>query len=91
MKRPIRYLSRAEFADRIGVVAGALTRYKLPPPDALTGTTRGWKPETVDRWHAARPGSGWRKGQGKKPKTRKRDADEPQLGATAWGYVDGKQ
>lgn len=88
MKEPVRYLSRAEFAERIGVVVGALSRYKLPPPDALTGTTRGWKPATVDRWQASRPGSGWRKGKGKKPATRTRDEDEPEVGATAWGYVE---
>jgi hypothetical protein len=59
-KAPARYLSRAEFADRIGVTGGALSRYKLPQPDALIGTVRGWRPETVDAWQAARPGQGAR-------------------------------
>ena len=32
--------------------------YNLPEPDALIGATRGWLPETIDRWNAARPGRG---------------------------------
>lgn len=57
----ITYLSRAEVADRIGVAVGTLSRYKLPEPDALTGTTRGWLPETIDSWNRGRPGRGrWR-------------------------------
>lgn len=59
------YLSRAEFAERVGVKPDSLGRYKLPEPDAMIGTTRGWKPETVDAWHAARPGKG--AGAGRKP------------------------
>ena len=55
---PARYLSASEFADRIGVKVGTLSRYKLPAPDVLVGTTRGWAEATVDAWHAARPGSG---------------------------------
>lgn len=54
----IRYLSRTEFAERIGVTRGALSRYNLPEPDALIGDIRGWLPETLDAWHAARPGPG---------------------------------
>ncbi|WP_156174972.1 MULTISPECIES: helix-turn-helix transcriptional regulator [Bacteria] len=54
----IRYLSRAEVAERIGVAVGTLSRYTLPEPDAMTGTTRGWLPETIDTWNAARPGRG---------------------------------
>lgn len=57
----IEYLSRAQLAERIGVAVGTLSRYKLPEPDAMIGTTRGWLPETVDAWNAGRPGSGnWR-------------------------------
>lgn len=55
-----RYLSRAEFAARVGLAVGTLSRYKLPEPDALVGTTRGWLPATVDAWQAARPGRGAR-------------------------------
>lgn len=50
-----RYLSRTELADRIGVKPDTLGRYKLPEPDAMIGTTRGWTVETVDAWNAARP------------------------------------
>lgn len=49
------YLSRAEFAERIGVKPATMGRYKLPEPDAMTGKTRGWLPETVDAWNSARP------------------------------------
>lgn len=57
---PVRYLSRSEFAERIGVAASTLSRYKLPPADAIIGTVRGWLPATVDDWQANRPGSGAR-------------------------------
>lgn len=59
------YLSRAEFAERIGVNPSTLGRYKLPDPDATVGTARGWLPETVDAWNEARPGKG--AGAGRKP------------------------
>ncbi|GAA1671157.1 hypothetical protein MMUR_47760 [Mycolicibacterium murale] len=54
----IRYLSRTELAERIGVKPDTLGRYKLPEPDAVIGTTRGWLPDTVDEWNASRPGRG---------------------------------
>lgn len=57
-----RYLSRAEFAERIGVLTGTLSRYKLPEPDAMIGSARGWTAETVDAWNASRP----RRGAGSK-------------------------
>ncbi|NEG89800.1 helix-turn-helix transcriptional regulator [Bifidobacterium aerophilum] len=56
----IRYLSLTEIAQRLDVTKGALARYRLPEPDALTGTTRGWLPETIDQWNAQRPGKGGR-------------------------------
>ncbi len=52
------FLSRTEFAERIGVLNGTLSRYALPEPDALIGTTRGWTAETIDAWNEARPGKG---------------------------------
>jgi len=51
-----RYLSRAELAARIGVKPDSLGHYKLPTPDAMIGTIRGWTVATVDRWHEGRPG-----------------------------------
>jgi hypothetical protein len=48
------YLSRAEVAARIGVKPDTLSRYRLPEPDALIGTVRGWLPATIDGWHANR-------------------------------------
>ena len=53
-----RYLSLTEVARRLGITTGALAGYKLPEPDALIGRTRGWLPETIDEWNAARPGRG---------------------------------
>jgi len=52
---PVRYLSRTEVAERIGVKPDTLGRYRLPEPDAVVGTVRGWLPSTIDAWHAARP------------------------------------
>ena len=52
---PIRYLSRPEVAERIGVQRDTLNRYRLPEPDAYVGRLPGWLPETVDRWNAERP------------------------------------
>ncbi|WP_433657827.1 helix-turn-helix domain-containing protein [Nocardia sp. CA-128927] len=70
-QHPAVYLSRAQFAERIGVDSATLSKYKIPAPDVLVGpvnddgtvprgTTRGWLPETIDAWHAARPGHGGR-------------------------------
>ena len=56
----IRYLSRTQVADRIGVRPATLSRYKLPAPDALIGDVRGWLPKTIDRWNEQRPGKGAR-------------------------------
>jgi len=52
----IRYLSAPELAERVGVVRGAINKYKLPVPDAMIGTVRGYLPQTVDEWNARRPG-----------------------------------
>lgn len=52
------YLSSSEFAARIGVQPDTLNKYKLPEPDVMVGRTRGWSIETVDHWHANRPGRG---------------------------------
>jgi hypothetical protein len=64
----IRYLSRTEVAESIGVRPYTLGRYKLPPPDAMIGDTRGWKPATIDRWHRSRPSQALRglKAEGRK-------------------------
>lgn len=62
----IHYLSLTELAERIGVKPATASNYKLPEPDAMVGTARGWLPETIDAWNAARPGKG--AGAGRKPK-----------------------
>ena len=60
-----RYLSRSEFAARIGVKTPTLCRYKLPEPDVMIGPdarpTYGWTAETIDKWNASRPGRGNRR------------------------------
>lgn len=71
MRKPGIYLSRVQVAERIGVQAGALSRYKLPESDVIIGpvnddgtiprgSVRGWLPETIDKWNANRPGRGKR-------------------------------
>jgi predicted DNA-binding transcriptional regulator AlpA len=61
MRPPIRYLGITDAAERVGISPNSLKRYKLPPPDALIGgRIRGWLPETIDEWNAARPGPGAR-------------------------------
>ena len=52
------YLGVKQVADRLGITPGGLLNLKLPEPDVLIGRTRGWLPETIDRWNAARPGRG---------------------------------
>lgn len=65
------YLNRAQAAERVGVAPSSLSRYPLPPPDVIVGpvdedghpvgrAVRGWLPETIDKWHAERPGRGAR-------------------------------
>lgn len=56
--KPVRYLSRSDIENRLGLRPGALGRIKLPEPDAYVGRARGWLPETIDRWNAERPGRG---------------------------------
>lgn len=64
----IHYLGRAEFAARVGISPNTLSSYwakgLLPEPDAIVGegprAIRGWLPETIDTWNAARPGRGAR-------------------------------
>lgn len=65
---PRHYLALRDLAERIGVTEGTARGYsssgRLPEPDAITGTgiraVRGWLPETIDAWNAARPGPGRR-------------------------------
>ncbi|WP_230314223.1 hypothetical protein [Nakamurella alba] len=51
----IRFLSRAEVAEHIGVKPDTLGRYRVPAPDAEVGRVRGWLPATIDLWNAQRP------------------------------------
>lgn len=60
MTEPVRYLSTTEFAQRLGLKDRSSLAKNLPEPDAYIGTTRGWLPETVDRYDRERPGHGGR-------------------------------
>lgn len=54
------YLSHSEVAQRIGVRSRrSISVTELPPPDVEVGSHKGWLPETIDAWHATRPGRGW--------------------------------
>ena len=55
-----RFLSTTEVARRLGITRAAVSKYRLPEPDATIGTIRGWLPETIDRWDRERPGQGAR-------------------------------
>ena len=59
-----RYLSLAEVAERTGLALNTVRAYerqgRLPKPDAMTGRTRGWRPETIDYWTKNRVGRGHR-------------------------------
>lgn len=57
-KPPAGFLSRKEFAERVGVLPDSLNRYTLPPADVTLNGSLGWRPETVDAWNEARPGRG---------------------------------
>lgn len=69
------YLGFNQFAERIGVKPGALGNYRIPEPDAYIGRTRGWLPETIDRWNASRPGRGV--GGGRPRKNKKETHENP--------------
>jgi len=76
------YLSLKQVGERLGVKNAAA--YRLPEPDAMIGTTRGWLPETIDRWNAARPGRGVgggrpRKEERKKPLQNEKAAPPPAM------------
>lgn len=66
----LKFLSRKEVAERLGVKTDSINGYDLPEPDAAIGTHRGWRAETIDAWRVTRPGRGnW----GKSAKSAKQD------------------
>lgn len=51
----IRFMSRGEIADYLGVTLATVKQYKtFPPPDAMIGRNQGWTKETVDEWVKSR-------------------------------------
>ena len=67
-----KYLSVTDVAQRLGISTAAVSAYKLPQPAATIGRTRGWLPETIDRWNANRPGRG---GGGGRPRKKTENGD----------------
>jgi hypothetical protein len=70
-REPIRYLSKRQFAERIGAGDVTLSGYKLPPPNVTIGpvnadgtlprgSVQGWTEDRIDEWRANRPGRGAR-------------------------------
>jgi hypothetical protein len=54
----LKFLSRKEVAQRLGVKTDSINGYDLPDPDAVIGTHRGWLPSTIDNFKLSRPGRG---------------------------------
>lgn len=83
------YLGVTDVAKRLGISTAAVSAYKLPEPDATIGRTRGWLPDTIDRWNASRPGRGRRRRTPTQEQDRiTRKAPPPALaerGATSYG------
>ena len=65
---PTEYLGTAAAAKRLGLSVATVRSYILkglmPAADVVistpSGPLRGWAPETIDAWQAARPGRGAR-------------------------------
>lgn len=56
----MKYLGQKEIAERLGMSSvRSLSGIELPPHDVEIGNRKGWKPETIDAWHAERPGRGY--------------------------------
>ena len=51
----IRFMSRGEIAEYLGVSLATAKQYvDFPPPDAIIGRNQGWTRETIDEWVAKR-------------------------------------
>ena len=51
----LRFLSRGEIADRLGVTLGTVKQWTtLPEPDVIVGRNQGWAADTIDLWWAQR-------------------------------------
>ncbi len=63
------YLGVTNVAETARHQHGRSQRLQAPEPDAAIGRTRGWLPDTIDRWNASRPGRGVGGGRPRKNKT----------------------
>lgn len=60
----LRFLSRGEIAEHLGVTLGTVKRYSnFPEPDVIVGRNQGWAVETVDRWVRRRVQAGAQAGR----------------------------
>lgn len=51
----IRFLSRGEIADHLGVTLATVKGYaSFPEPDVIVGRNQGWALATIDAWRDAR-------------------------------------
>ncbi|SKX80202.1 putative transcriptional regulator [Mycobacteroides abscessus subsp. bolletii] len=58
-RAPVHYMGISEVAEFLGLKgASSLTKYALPEEDARIGKYRGWTEQTIEVWHASRPGPG---------------------------------
>lgn len=57
-------LTTREAAELIGVTYSTFSAYvsrgQAPPPDGHFKHVPFWKRDTIEEWHATRPGRGWR-------------------------------
>lgn len=48
---PLRFMSRGEIADYLGLDISTVKRWtNFPPPDVTVGRVQGWARDTVDAW-----------------------------------------
>ncbi|QZD97553.1 helix turn helix DNA binding protein [Gordonia phage LonelyBoi] len=51
----LRFMSRGEIAEHLGVSLATVKQYKgFPEPDVVVGRNQGWARETVDAWVRSR-------------------------------------
>lgn len=51
----LRFMSRGEIAEYLGVSLATVKGYaNFPPPDVIVGRNQGWAKETIDAWAAKR-------------------------------------
>lgn len=58
----LRFMSRGEIADYLGVTLSAVKQYvDFPEPDVIVGRNQGWSRDTIDAWREQHPTLGTKK------------------------------